>query len=95
VRPLTERERSVLALRYTPDGRPRPRSCAAAAAALRISQPRVVQLSTSATSKLVAMVRARRLGQQLPPPAEADLARFAGLTARWWAEQPRHLSPVA
>jgi hypothetical protein len=43
----------------------------------------------------VAMVRARRAGQRLPPHAQADLARFAGLVARWWAELPPHLTTVA
>ena len=97
VRGLTDRERAVLALRYTSDGRPRPRSCAATAAALRISGPRVAQLSTHATSKLVAMVRARRAGERLPAHAETDLARFAGLVARWWSWSPpaRHLAAIA
>src|SRR5688500_8440553 len=57
VRALTDRERVVLDLRYTPAGQPRRGSCAAAAARLRVSQPRVVQLSTDAMSKLVEMVR--------------------------------------
>ena len=94
VRALTERERAVLELRYTSDGQPR-RALASVAAGMGISQPRVVQLSTNAMSKLVAIVRARREGQRLPDHAEADLARFAGLTARWWSDLLRHLAPVA
>jgi DNA-directed RNA polymerase sigma subunit (sigma70/sigma32) len=94
VRGLTDKERLVLELRYTADGRPR-RGCASVAARMRISQPRVIQLSTNATSKLVAMVRARRAGRSLPDHGEADLARFAGLTARWWSALPSHLAPVA
>jgi DNA-directed RNA polymerase sigma subunit (sigma70/sigma32) len=94
VRALTDRERAVLELRYTADGQPR-RALASVAVGMGISQPRVVQLSTNAMSKLVAMIRARREGQRLPDHAEADLVRFAGLTARWWSELPRHLAPVA
>ena len=55
----------------------------------------MAQLSTNATSKLVAMVRAQRAGQRLPAPAEADLARFAGLVARWWPERPGASAAVA
>jgi hypothetical protein len=65
------------------------------AARLRVSESRVVQLSTNATSKLVAMVRARRAGQRLPEQAEADLARFAGLVARWWPPLPHARSSAA
>jgi DNA-directed RNA polymerase sigma subunit (sigma70/sigma32) len=94
VRALTDRERAVLELRYTADGQPR-RALGSVAAGMGISQPRVIQLSTNAMSKLVAMVRARRDGQRLPDHAKADLTRFAGLTARWWSDLPRHLAPVA
>ena len=78
-----------------PDGRPARRSCAEVAARLRISPTRVAQLSTNATGKLVAMVRARLAGERLPSPAETDLARFAGLTARWWGEPSRRAAVVA
>src|SRR5207249_980594 len=91
-RPLTDRERAVLRLRYRSDGTVQ-RSVVAVAAGLGVSAPRAIQLTTHATAKLAEMARAERAGRPLAPAVERDRREFGFLTDRRWRQdvEPRRL----